>query len=340
MTETKGRVLVVLLNYKTAQMTADAMHRTRQAMRGIPGEIMVVDNDSQDGSYEFLSKAIAEIDPDDGLTQCHILQSGHNGGFGYGNNVGIRWGLEHGGFDYFYIQNSDAFPSDTAISDLRKFLDATPDAGFAGSHLHGKDGEPHFTQFRFPSIASEFEGNAQFGPITRLLKCYQVPIFGLSDTEPAKIGWIAGASVMVRREVFEEIGLFDENFFLYFEEVDLLRRAKKAGWDTYYVPTSRVVHLGSVSTGMLSWQRIPEYWLDSRLYYYSKNFGKLYATIATIAAILGGMISRLRMALGGPKVNKPDRFLRDLAGHFLRSIWAPTARTPDTANQLKKPVEV
>lgn len=340
MTDEKGRVLVVLLNYKTAQMTEDAMHRTRQAMRDIPGEIMVVDNDSQDGSFEHLTKAIAAIDPDDGLIPCRIIQTGHNGGFGYGNNAGIRWGLNHGGFEYIYIQNSDAFPADDAIMALRNFMDDNPHAGFAGSHLHGKDGEPHFTQFRFPSIASEFEGNAQFGPITRLLKRYQVPLFGLSETEPTKIGWIAGASLMVRRKVFEEVGLFDENFFLYFEEVDLLRRAKLAGWDTYYVPTSRVVHLGSVSTGMLSWQRIPSYWLDSRLYYYSKNFGKLYATIATVAALCGGLISRLRMAIGGPKVNKPERFLRDLATHFLRSIWTPTARASDAAPSVKKPVEV
>lgn len=340
MTDHSGRILVILLNYKTAQMTADAMHRTRQAMRGIPGEIMVVDNDSQDGSYAFLSQAISQIDPDDGLCTCQIVQSDHNGGFGFGNNVGIRWGLEHGGFEYFYIQNSDAFPSDTAISALREFLDTHPNAGFAGSHLHGKDGEPHFTQFRFPSIASEFEGKAQFGPFTRLLKRYQVPIFGLSDTEPTKIGWIAGASLMVRREVFEDVGMFDENYFLYFEEVDLCRRAKLAGWDTYYVPTSRVVHLGSVSTGMLSWQRVPEYWLDSRLYYYSKNFGKLYATIATLAAIIGGLFARTRMALGGRKINDPDRFLRDLTRHFLKSIWAPTARASDTSAPTKKPVEV
>ncbi|MDP7149787.1 MAG: glycosyltransferase family 2 protein [Paracoccaceae bacterium] len=340
MTQTKGRVLVVLLNYKTAQMTAEAMHRTREAMRGVPGEIMVVDNDSQDGSFEFLSDAIAAIDPGDGLTKCHILQSDHNGGFGYGNNVGISWGLDHGGFDYFYIQNSDAFPSDSAISALHEFLDDHPHAGFAGSHLHGEDGEPHFTQFRFPSIASEFEGKAQLGPITRLLKRYQVPLFDLSKTEPTKIGWIAGASLMVRRQVFEDIGLFDENYFLYFEEVDLCRRAKLAGWDTYYVPTSRVVHLGSVSTGMLSWQRVPEYWLDSRLYYYSKNYGKLYATLATIAAISGGMIARLRMALGGRKVKDPDHFLRDLTRHFLRSIWTPTARSSETATPVKKPAEV
>lgn len=340
MTDSQGRVLVVLLNYKTAQMTADAMHRTRHAMKGIQGEIMVVDNDSQDGSYEHLTQAIADIDPNDGLCPCQILQTGHNGGFGYGNNAGIRWGLDHGGFDYIYIQNSDAFPADTAITALRDFMNATPEAGFAGSHLHGEAGEPHHTQFRFPSIASEFEGNAHLGVITKVLKRYQVPIFDLSDTEPTKIGWIAGASLMVRREVFEDVGLFDENFFLYFEEVDLLRRAKRAGWDTYYVPTSRVVHLGSVSTGMLSWNRIPQYWLDSRLYYYSKNFGKLYATIATIAAICGGLISRLRMALGGRKINEPDRFLRDLAAHFLRSIWAPTARVPDAAIPVKKPVEV
>lgn len=338
MNTSNGTVLVILLNYKTAQMTLDALQATRAAMEGIPGEVLIVDNDSQDGSYEFLCEEVAKIPSDDGLAKCRVIQSGHNGGFGAGNNVGIRIGLEEGGFDFFYIQNSDAFPSKTAISELLTFLQANPKAGFAGSHLHGQDGEPHFTQFRFPTIASEFEGQAKTGPITKLLKRYQVPMFDLSDTKPTQIGWIAGASLLVRKEVFEDIGLFDENFFLYFEEVDLLRRAKLKGWSTYYVPTSRVVHLGSVSTGMQQWSRIPSYWFDSRLYYYTKNYGKLYAAIATLASLAGGSIYQLRLLISRRKGSGPKGFMSDLFKHFCKSIWASTARPRGTAPP--QPVEL
>lgn len=323
MSQSTGRVMAVLLNYKTAEMSIDALHNLRKVMRDIPGEVLVVDNDSRDGSYEKLARAIDEIDFSDGLPACRVVQSGHNGGYGYGNNVGIRMALADPEIDFIYILNSDAFPNETAVTELRDFMLATPDAGFAGSHLHGEDGEPHFTQFRFPSYLSEFEGYAGTGPITRLLKRHQVPIFGLPDDEPSQVGWIAGASLIVRREVFEEIGVFDENFFLYFEEVDLCRRALQKGWKTYYVPTSRVVHLGSISTGMTEWTRIPTYWLNSRLYYYNKNYGKPYTVLATLAAVAGCSIARLRQALGGPKVGGPSHFLRDLIGHFVKNIWQP-----------------
>jgi len=328
MTISHGRILVVLLNYKTQKMTADAMHRTREAMRGLDGDILIVDNDSGDGSFEYLQNEATKLDLIDGLSQCSVVQSDHNGGFGFGNNVGIRHGLADGRYDYFYIQNSDAFPADDSIEKLMDFLDRHPTAGFAGSHLHGEDGHPHFTQFRFPSLASEFEGSINMGPITKLLKNYQVPMHDLSETESIQVDWIAGASIMVRKEVFADIGLFDENFFLYFEEVDLCRRARKHGWTTHYVPQSRVIHLGSVSTGMGTWNRIPQYWLDSRLYYYEKHYGKLYTTAATLLLYVGGGLARLRYLLGGPRHTGPDRFQLDLLAHFLRKIWRP--RPPTT----------
>ena len=127
----------------------------------------------------------------------------------------------------------------------------------------------------------------------------------------------------IRKEVFDDIGLFDENFFLYFEEVDLCRRARQHGWTTHFVPSSRVVHLGSVSTGMGTWTRIPQYWLDSRLYYFEKHFGKFYVTLATLLLFAGGSLARLRYLLGGPRHTGPNGFQVDLLAHFIRNIWRP-----------------
>ncbi len=336
MTRVKGRILVILLNYKTQKMTADAMHRTRQAMRGLDGDILIVDNDSGDGSFEYLQNELKNLNSKDGLAQCSIVQSDHNGGYGYGNNVGIRLGLSRDDYDYFYIQNSDAFPSDDAISHLKDFLDENPTAGFAGSHLHGEDGHPHSAQFRFPSLASELEGSANFGPITKILKRYQVPILDLPGTKPTQVDWIAGASIMVRKQVFEDVGLFDENYFLYFEEVDLCRRSREKGWTTHYVPLSTVVHLGSVSTGMGTWRRIPQYWLDSRLYYYQKHFGKLYAVLATMLLFVGGSLARFRYLVGGPRHTGPNGFQADLLAHFIRNIWRP--RPPAVTSKPVVPI--
>lgn len=312
-----ARILVVLLNYRTAEMTARAADAAVAAMEGLPAEMVIVDNDSQDGSFDALSAHVARS----GWAHVRVLQSGTNGGYGAGNNFGMRAGLSDGSTpEFFYLLNSDTFPDPRAIAELFSHLKSHDDIGLAGSHVVGPDGATHITAFRFPTIWSEFEGAARTGPISRLLARYRVPLDAMPDG-PQRVDWLAGASVMIRRRTLEEIGLFDARFFLYFEETDLCLRAHRAGWPTWYVPASRVVHVGSASTGMKTWNRMPGFWFDSRAHYFRKNHGWIAAVVATKAHVLGGMIWRLRGLLQGkPKID-PDHFLRDLICHSLRRMW-------------------
>ena len=308
-------VLTVILNYKTAAMTLQSVNAALAAMEGIKGEVLVVDNDSQDGSFETLT---AQVPPG-----VRVIQSGHNGGFGAGNNVGIRAGLSDGARpDYIYVLNSDAFPDVNAIRHLVDTLDKTPTAGFAGSYIHGDDGTPHLTTFRFPSIASEFEGAVRFGPVSRLLARWAVPV--PIPTVTTAVDWLAGASLLMRRSVLDQIGLFDESFFLYFEETDLCRRAQKAGYKIIYVRESEVTHIGSVSTGMKHWDRVPGYWFDSRWHYFVKNHGWAYAICATLAHLTGGALHRMRCLLTGKKSTDAPHFLRTMLWHDLG--WRRPAR--------------
>lgn len=318
-------VLTVILNYKTATMTLRSVQAALREMQGIDGEIVVVDNDSQDGSFESLS---AQVPPD-----VRVIRSGHNGGFGAGNNVGIRAGLADGRKpDYVYVLNSDAFPDLGAIRTLLETLEKTPDAGFAGSYIHGPGGDPHLTTFRFPSIASEFEGAARFGPISRLLAHRAVPVPIPSAT--TEVDWLAGASLLMRRSVLDQIGLFDERFFLYFEETDLCLRARRAGFKTIFVRQSEVTHIGSVSTGMKQWTRVPGYWFDSRARYFRKNHGPAYAALATSAHLAGGLLHRLRCVLTGKKPADPPHFLRMLVRHALGLPKKPAPRHSPAAENL------
>ena len=311
-------VLTIVLNYKTAEMTLGSVAAARRAMDGIAGGIVVVDNDSQDGSFEAISAHVAEAGWDAG-GRIRVIQSGRNGGFGAGNNVGIRAGLADGARpDYVYILNSDAFPAPDAIGVLRDHLEATPGTAFAGSNIHGPDGDTHLTSFRFPSIASEFEGAIRFGPVTKLLKHAKVPLE--TPTETRSIDWFAGASVMMRQSVLDEIGLFDETFFLYFEETDLFLRAHRAGYATDYVPASKVAHIGSVSTGMKSWSRVPGYWFDSRWHYFAKNHGVGYAAVASLAHLAGGGLHWLRCTLTRRDRGVAPRFLTTLLAHDVRAL--------------------
>ncbi len=315
-TSTKPRVLTVILNFRTPEMTLRVTEAALREMDGLEGAITVVDNNSGDGSYETLLKEVQQR----GWSRVRVLESGHNGGYGAGNNFGARQGLPDGSApDYVYILNPDAFPQAGAIRVLVDYMQAHPQVGFAGSRLHGEDGVFHQSAFRFPSIFSEFESAAATGPISRLLQRHIVAL--PEYREPQTVDWMAGASLMLRQEVFEQTGGFDERFFLYFEETDLCLRAQRAGWLAVYLPQSRVMHIGSVSTGMKTWKRMPPYWFDSRLWYFTKNHGALYAATATVAYVAGGAISGFRQLVGNRNTGQPQHFLGDLVSHALRCAW-------------------
>lgn len=304
------KLLCVILNYKTADMTLDAICKARAALSTLSHRIDVVDNDSQDGSFERLSSAVADAGWDD----VRVVQSGHNGGFGAGNNVALRAALlERDPPEFLYILNSDAFPAPDAITALVSFLEAHPRAGIAGSFIHGPEGDPHLTAFRFPSVASEALSGFRLGALQRLLPDREVPIQPMPNATQ-RVDWLAGASMLLRRELLQEIGLFDETFFLYFEETDLCRRAQLAGWECWYVMESRVAHIGSVSTGMKNKSRpMPRYWFDSRRHYFTKNHGAAYTWAANVVHAAGLLSFKARNQLQHKPDTDPVNFLRDFA---------------------------
>lgn len=310
-------VLTVILNWRTPEMTLDAANAALAAMEGIAGAVTIVDNDSGDGSFERMTAEVARR----GWGRVRVLQSGRNGGFGAGNNFGIRAGLPDGTApDYFYVLNSDAFPAPGAIRALLDRIEADPGIGIAGSYIHGPEGDVHPTAFRFPSVLSEFEGAVRFGPVSRLLARHVVPMPVPERT--VTVDWLAGASMLLRRAMLDQVGGFDEAFFLYYEETELCRRAARAGWRTVYVRESDVAHIGSVSTGMKTWGRIPGFWLDSRLYYFTRVHGAGAALAATALRLAGGGIWRLRCLLERRDPVDPPHFLRDLFQHYLTHAGA------------------
>lgn len=303
------KLLAIILNYKTADMTSRCIREARAALAPIDDHrLAVVDNDSQDGSYERLRDEVAA----EGWEDVEVQQTGHNGGFGAGNNFAIRRALASSDPpDFVYLLNSDAFPEPDAIVALLSFMERHPDVGIAGSQLYGTDGDPHISAFRFPSLESEVLGTARLGLLERLWPQREVPIRPRPDrTRP--VDWLAGASMMIRRDVLEDVGLFDERFFLYFEETDLCRRARLRGWTTWYVVESQVAHVGHGSTGLKDLSRpMPRYWFDSRRHYFRKNHGKAYTWAANAAHAMALASFKVRARLQRKDDPDPDRFLRD-----------------------------
>lgn len=314
----QNAVLTVILNFRTPDLTIAAAQAALDEMQPCRGEVVVIDNGSGDDSFERLR---GEAETRGWLKggKLRVVASDCNGGFGAGMNIGFRMMMSDGSKpDFFYLLNSDAIPEPGAVQALLTHMTKWDQIGLCGSFVQGPDGAPHRTAFRFPSIAGEFEAAAYTGVVSRLLSD-SIVAMEIPEAE-GRVDWTAGASLLVRSDMIDDVGAFDETFFLYFEETDLCHRAMEAGWETHYVPQSRVVHIGSASTGMKSWDRVPQYWFDSRLHYFTKTHGQVYAGLATLARLSGGLIWRLRRFLQRrPELDAPN-FLRDLLGHYVRSF--------------------
>jgi N-acetylglucosaminyl-diphospho-decaprenol L-rhamnosyltransferase len=285
-------------------MTVRALDAVVPELRTIgASKVIVVDNDSRDGSYEKLCAAVAEKAYDD---VAEVVQSGRNGGFGFGNNVALRRGLaSKDPYQYFFLLNSDAFVEPGALQALVSYLDAHPRVGIAGSCVHSIDGSPQESAFRFPTVLGELERVTRLGVLSKALDNVRVPICQPEKTT-TNVDWVAGAAMMLRREVLEQVGLFDETFFLYYEETDLCLRAKRHGWLVAYVKESNVAHIAGASTGVTSHRVVPKpvprYLLESRRHYFLKNHGRTMLWAANAAHFLGGASFRLRRILQ----RKPD----------------------------------
>ncbi len=309
------KVVSVTVNYKTAELTLRAVEAALGDLDPLGGRAIVVENDSQDGSYETLVAAVAERGWGD---RVDIIAADRNAGFGAGNNLAFRHALSwEDPPEYFYLLNPDALPDPGGARALLDFMDRTADAGLAGSRIRHPGGALRLSAFRFPSVFSELEQGLRLGVASRLLDRWRVSMPAPTQTCP--VDWVSGASVMLRRSMLDEIGMFDENFFLYFEETDLSLRAARAGWKTYYVMESGAEHIGQVSTGMKDkLKRRPRFWFESRAYYLEKNYGRALRTAADVAWASGALVPEVRKKLGREDTDPPGLYRDFVAFNFGR----------------------
>lgn len=307
-------VAIALVNYCTRDLTVDCLRSLESEIAQWPGcEVVVADNASPDGSGAEIAQAIE----DNGWSRwARLLPQPKNGGFSYGNNAVIREQIDRAAQpDYIWLLNTDTIVRPGALRVLVDFMEANPKVGLAGSRLEHPDSTRQCSAFRFHSIGGEFESSVQVGVVSRLLEPWV-----LAPTLPdqaTRYDWLSGASMLIRTSVFRDIGLMDEDYFLYYEETDFCRRAEKHGWSCWYVPESRVIHLVGKSTGVTDAvgrvKRRAPYWFQSRRRYFIKHHGVVYAALADVALGAGTALCMLRNALQGRASSSPELFLYDLA---------------------------
>jgi len=238
-------VVAVIVNYRTPELALQCVATLADERLRVPGlRAVVVDGGSCDGSVEILRAGLG--DPRfSGWSKLLALPI--NGGFGWANNQAILRLLQGDSSPAFiYVLNPDAKIEPDALLLLLTELREFPKAAACGSRLVDDDGRVLGSAFRFPTPLREFARGLRTPKIARW--------FGFKDTmidadAALEVDWVTGASVLFRSEALRQTGLFDDGFFLYFEEVELMWRLRRAGWSVRHAPASRVLHIGGAATG-------------------------------------------------------------------------------------------
>ena len=324
-------VSVIIVNYGTAQLALEAVASLLSCGERI-FHIDLVDNASPGQDAECLAQAIASRNWQ-GIVTLHAESVNH--GFGRGNNLVIARllaGHTAGGNaakappDKVFLLNPDARLGNDAVRILAEFLDTHPQAGAAGSRIEKPlpDGslQAVTAAFRFPSLISTFSDAVAFGPISRLCARWQVPLG--AEVPTSRVDWVAGAAVMFRMRALREAGLFDPEYFLYYEEVDLMRQLAGKGWQTWYVREAMVIHAEGAATGVKSGmaerRRLPAYLYRSWQHYMLKNHGRALALLACVAWGFGAILNICLSWLRGREPASPLNFFPDLWAHVLRPL--------------------
>jgi hypothetical protein len=258
---------ICILNWNTYELVRDCLMSIFADPQAADWEVVVVDNASADGSVEKIRRE---------FSQAKIIVSAENLGFSGGNNLA----LQQVRGCYALLLNSDTLVEIGALGGLVDFMDSQAQAGVVGPMLLNTDGSLQLSCGISPSLWSEI--------VHKLLLHKLFPFFKLGRWDHAQtrsVGWVTGACLMVRRQVLDEVGFLDPQFFMYHEDVEWCLRFKRRGWRVYYYPFSRVVHLGGQSTR----KNFSEMLVVSQrsLYYlFQKHFGRFQVYALRLLTII------------------------------------------------------
>jgi hypothetical protein len=314
------RLAVVVLNYKTPGLVADCLATLEAELDHTRDVAVVVDNCSGDGSADEIESALAAR----GWTGwAALVRSEVNGGFSAGNNVGMQ-AVEA---EFYLLLNSDTLVRPGAIAELLRAMEERPGAGLVGPRLEWENAEPQNSCFRDKSVWSELIAGAQTGPITKMFASRDVSM-GIFE-EPTQADWVSFACVLIRGEVVSKVGLMDEGYFMYFEDADYCRMARRAGYEVLHWPAAHVVHLRGGSSPVKSYaaarKRLPAYFYASRTRYFVKFGGRIGLVAANTAWTAGWLVALARRVFQGRRIGTPRRALRDNWTAFASPMrrWRP-----------------
>ena len=318
-------VAIAIVTYKSADLTIDCLRSIEIERSATRLNVVAIVVDNASGDAKLIAKA---IDDYGWSSWVRLVVAPKNGGFAYGNNLAICEAGRLGPPRFVHLLNPDTVVRAGAIDALVDFLRLHPTVGVAGGSFENLDGSDWPFAFRFPTILSELEAGLQFGLATRILKPWVVARKMSPVAQP--IDWVPGASMMVRWEVIKNIGGFDENYFLYFEETDFCYRAKEKGFATWYVPQSRIMHIAGQSTKVternVKPKRLPSYWFESRRRFFSTAYGVPYAIVTDLVAQFAISVGLVKRGIQGRWKSRVPALAPDLLRHSV--LWPSNRQIP------------
>ncbi|MCC6659495.1 MAG: glycosyltransferase [Phycisphaerales bacterium] len=330
------RTVLIIVNYRTAALTLQCLESVEPQRRTgrLGWRVVVLDNASPDGSGATLA---AEVAARGWTGWVQVVLHPVNGGFGAGNNAALSPFLGRASPpEYFFLLNPDTIVLTGALDILIEFMDAHPDAAIAGAGLQFPDGRMQGSAHVGFGLVRNLVDGAHTGFVDRFARRWSRTLTASAGIH--RCDWVSGAAMFLRREVLERVGLFDEGFFLYFDEVDLSRRAARSGFASWYVPESRIIHLEGQATGMKQDARpLPSYWFASRRRFFRKHYGTLGILAADALWLCGRSVREARAWLARDPVRRldfrggPRGFTRDMiAGdaRWLLGLGGPRANWP------------
>ena len=289
MSASSADIAVIVVNYGTADLAIAAVESgLARDHGGRKVEVLLVDNASPGDDATRI--AAAHADRGWGTTVTFYPEP-VNHGFGRGNNVVLAALAKRPAPPrYVFLLNPDARLENETIGILADVLDAHADVAIAGAAIR-RDGTDALVPaaFRFPSLLSELDSAIAFGPVSRLLGSPAVALQPGGPTGP--VDWVSGAAFLARFDVLKRVGFFDPRYFLYYEEVDLMRRVTAEGHAIWHVAEAVVAHAAGAATGLRGGERrtaaLPAYWFDSWRIYYSAHYGRAGALGVALARLSG-----------------------------------------------------
>ena len=256
------RLSVIIVSYNVREYLDQCLQSVRKALQGIDAEIIVVDNQSEDDTVAFVREHYSDV---------LMIESGGNVGFARANNMGIR----QSDSEYVLLLNPDTVISENTLREVMSFMDLHETVGGAGVQMLNADGTKAMESRRGrPTPLVSFYkmcGLADLFPRSRTFARYYMS--WLSWNEPAEIEVVSGAFFFIRRKALDEVGLLDEDFFMYGEDIDLSCRLLNAGWHNCYLPC-RIIHYKGGSTDKTTVRYVRVFY-QAMLIYFRKHYGHL-----------------------------------------------------------------